>query len=249
MVDSTPAPSAQIIGYADVAALANVERSPRLDERDRACVRGLLRAWSEHEGLTFKQWQMASALARKGGTQPQHGGRYVLTKAPDGRWWLDTSSHRQACRGRKSGLGRRYRTRERDERIGRWINTGKYSVLQVAVHCGLHPTTVWRIASRARGGSGFWRGPERQWPVLRPHAQLREPYMRAPSARPPVTGPRNLVLFNALIRWCGLKTVRRLPDEAVKAEAERLNAGCDPPLPARRVQSVVRSVLRYRRSW
>ena len=117
---------------------------------------------------------MAAVLAHKASGTPEQGrSQYVLVKAPESRWWFDTSSHRQSCRGCKSGVARRYATRERDARIARWVNRGRYTVRQVAKHVGLAASTVSRIASRAWGGAGFWRGPERAHPL--PRRPLREP--------------------------------------------------------------------------
>ena len=245
MTEAAPA------GYLDIEALARAVRSPGLTDRDRHCARSLVERWSRREGeLTRRQWRMAAVLARKAGTAPEPGrGEHVLVKAPETRWWFETSSHRQACRGRKSGLARRYATRERDARIAHWVNRGRYTVRQVAKHVGMAASTVSRIASRARGGTGFWRGPPKQWPLppSRPRRPLRQPSMSTPKAfSPAVSGSRNTSIFASLMAWTGLRAVQKLPDRAVRDEAECLNRLLREPLRPAELRRVVRSVCRRR---
>ena len=235
-------------GYVEVEALARACRSPRLTEHDRFCARSLVERWSALDGeLTRRQWAMAAVLAHKAGKADNapKPGRYILEKAPERRWWLDTSPHRQSCRGRKSGMARRYATRDRDARIARWVNRGRYTVRQVARHVGMAASTVSRIASRARGGAGFWRGQERAWPVRRP--LLRQPYLNTPRAfSPSPIGSRNTSIFTSLTSWTGLRAVQRLSDRAILHEAERLNREIARPLRPAELRRVVRSVCRRR---
>ena len=151
MTEAAPA------GYLDIEPLARSVRSSALTDRDRHCGMQVsayqgMSEWSRREGeLTRRQWRMAAVLARKAGTAPEPGrGEHVLVKAPETRWWFETSSHRQACRGRKSGLARRYATRERDARIARWVNRGRYTVRQVAKHVGMAASTRSRYCMRRR---------------------------------------------------------------------------------------------------
>lgn len=239
-------------GYLEIAALARACRAPALTDRDRHCARSLLECWSRTEGkLTSGQWHMAAVLVHKAGGAPEPGRRkYVLTKAPETRWWLDTSPHRQSCRGCKSGVARRYATRERDARIARWVNRGRYTVRQVAKHVGLAASTVSRIASRARGGAGFWRGPERAHPLppSRPRRPLREPSMNTLGAFSPAPfGSRNPSIFTSLTSWTGLRAIQRLPDSAIMAEAERLNRELARPLRPTELRRIVRSVNQRRK--
>ena len=149
-------------GFVEIEALARASRSPKLTEHDRYCAGSLVRQWSDQATagpratpipLSRRQWAMAAVLARKAGVAPEPGrGGYVLVQAPETRWFLDTSPHRQACRGRKSGLARRHATRDRDGLIARWVNRRRHSVRQVARHVGLSIGAVSAIASRARGG-------------------------------------------------------------------------------------------------
>ena len=158
------------------------------------------------------------------------------------------AARRQSCRGRKSGMARRYATRDRDARIARWVNRGRYTVRQVARHAGLSPSSVSRIASRARGGAGFWRGRERAWPVRRP--LLRQPSLSTPSAfSPSPIGSRNTSIFTSLTSWTGLRAVQRLSDRAILHEAERLNQVFSEPMKPAQVKKVARSVCRRRRLW
>ncbi len=237
-------------GYLDIEPLARAVRSPALTDRDRHCARSLVEQWSRREGeLTRRQWRMAHVLERKAGSTPEPGrGGYVLVKAPESRWWFDTSSHRQSCRGRKSGLARRHATRDRDAKIARWINRGRYTVRQVARHVGLSIGAVSAIASRARGGKGYWRGPEKYHPPdTRRRRVFSRPSMRTPSAIIPAdTSPRNPAMFKSLSAWAGLTTVQRLPDCAIQAEAERLNRVFSEPIRPAELRRIVRSVCRRR---
>ena len=244
-------------GYVEITALAAASRSPLLTPHDKHCARSLIRAWSDQAtagprasplDLSRRQWRMATALSIKARVAPASV-RYVLTKAPEARWWFDTSAHRQACRGRKSGVARRYTTRDRDARISRWVNRGVHSVHEVARHVGLALSTVSRIASRARGGTGFWRGPERYHrPDIRRRKGLREPSGNTPRALSLTgRGSRNVELFTSLTAWTGLRTVQKLPDTAVFDEAERINAVLREPMRPAELRKVVRSVCRRRR--
>ena len=245
MTEAAPA------GYLDIEPLARSVRSSALTDRDRHCARSLVEQWSRREGeLTRRQWRMAAVLARKAGTAPEPGpSGYVPVKARETRWWLDPSSHRQACRGRKSGLARRRATRERDARIARWVNRGRYTVRQVAKHVGMAASTVSRIASRARGGTGFWRGPPKQWPLppSRPRRPLRQPSLNTRRAfSPAAASSRNTAIFASLMAWTGLRAVQKLPDRAVRDEAECLNRLLREPLRPAELRRVVRSVCRRR---
>ena len=245
MTEAAPA------GYLDIEPLARSVRSSALTDRDRHCARSLVEQWSRREGeLTRRQWRMAAVLARKAGTAPEPGpSGYVLVKARETRWWLDTSPHRQACRGQKSGLARRYTTRERDARIAHWVNRGRYTVRQVARHVGMAASTVSRIASRARGGTGFWRGPPKQWPLppSRPRRPLRQPSLNTRRAfSPAAASSRNTAIFASLMAWTGLRAVQKLPDRAVRDEAECLNRLLREPLRPAELRRVVRSVCRRR---
>ena len=247
MTEAAPA------GYLDIEPLARSVRSSALTDRDRHCARSLVEQWSRREGeLTRRQWRMAAVLARKAGTAPEPGpSGYVPVKAPESRWWFNTSSHRQACRGRKSGIARRYATRDRDARIARWINRGKYSIRQVARHVGLSTGAVSAIASRARGGKGYWRGPEKYHPpdtrrrrvFSQPSLRTCRPFSPFP---PAAAGSRNVALFTSLSAWTGLQEVKRLPDAAVRAEAERLNLLFSKPLRPKELKRIVRSVCKSR---
>ena len=132
-------------GFVEIEELARVCRSPGLTEHDRYCAGSLVRAWSDQAtagpratpiSLSRRQWAMAGVLIRKSGATPRSStSPYILVKAAESRWWFDTSPHRQACRGRKSGMTRRYATRDRDARISRWVNRGRYSVRSVRAPC------------------------------------------------------------------------------------------------------------------
>lgn len=239
-------------GFLYIEPLARACRSPALTERDRHAARSLVERWSRTEGeLTARQWALAAVLTRKAGPAPDAPRRsgYVPEAAREGRWWLDTSPWRQARRGIKSGCVRRHQTRERDARIARWVNRGRFTVREVARHVGIAPSTVSRIASRARGGAGFWRGPRKRWPPAAPRRRhsLRQPSLRTPSALPPaVSGSRNTAIFSSLVAWTALRRVRELPDAAVRVEAERLNYELAQPLRPAELARIVRSVCRRR---
>ena len=53
-----------------------------------------------------------------------------------GPWWLDRRPARQALRGRKSGIARRWRTRDRDRLIHKLRRQGK-TLAQIAAVVGL----------------------------------------------------------------------------------------------------------------
>ncbi|MDE0147874.1 MAG: helix-turn-helix domain-containing protein [Rhodospirillaceae bacterium] len=238
-------------GYDLVAAAVRLVERGALSDRDAGCVRSIARHWSER-GTTAGQDRMLSAIVAKAkpASRGAPAGGYVPAPSPYRRpWWLDTSSLAQHRRGVKSGCVRRHRTYERDARIARWINRGHYTVRQVARHTGLNPSTISRIASRARGGRGFWTALRRSLPrVLRqPSWNTQTASGPPPSARlPEAVGPRNTTgLFDSLMAWTGLRAVRQLPDAAVFREAERLNGLLCEPLKVGRVRSVARSVCRY----
>ena len=56
-------------------------------------------------------------------------------------------------------------------------------------------------------------------------------------------------IFTSLMRWCGLRTVRRKPDEAVFSEAEKLNALEKRPLKPKRLEKIAERVCRERRAF
>ena len=239
-------------GYLDIKPLARACRSPALTVRDRHAAGSLLERWSRTEGeLTARQWALAAVLARKVGPAPDAPSRsgYVPQHAAEGRWWLDTSSWRQARRGVKSGCVRRHQTRERDAKIARWVNRRRFTVRDVAQHVGMAASTVSRIASRARGGAGFWRGPTKRWPLppSRPRRPLRQPSWSTPRAHAPaVSDSRNTSIFTSLTAWSALRSVRSLPDSAVQAEAEHLNSKLARPLRPAELARIARSVCRRR---
>lgn len=228
---------------------------PEYTPRDIACGHSLLRRWAER-GLTPRQERMCGALAHKANRSAPASSRPVQSGPMPYRggapWWADTSSEAQRRRGLKSGLVRRWQRRDRDQRIVYHVRRGVRAVSEIAAHFKLHATTVRRIVSRATGGPGFFRE-ESEARNLPHRVVVREPsgeHGIVPAARPVDPSlPSNVGVFRALAAWCGLRMVKRLPDSAVAAEAERLNGTLAVPLGRAEMGRTVRSLNKLRARW
>ena len=194
----------------------------------------LLRAWSSDRGWTPRQAAKAAVILDKAGRPVPPS-----THTRGDPWWFDTRPERQALRGRKSGIMRRWRERERDELIDRWYHRGIHTVAEMAEHFGLTRQAIYHVLHRVVSA-----------PLPRLAAIVKRtienvPVLGIPSA---VRG-REPRIWTSLMRWCGLRTVREQPDDAVEAEAERLNALEERPLKPRRLAAVVARVCRERRTF
>jgi len=230
------------------AAIALARRVEANKVRDPAAL-SLLRWWSEQGEWTPRQTSMAVALLLKS-DEPIPGETQAVPPYPytrGGLWHGDTRPERQALRGRKSGIMRRWRTRERDGKILYWRERGE-SLAALAARFGLSRSGIAYILRRVV--SAPLPKLEAVQRTIRRVQSLGE--VDPPSAIPvPISAcpgqPRRI--FRALARWCGLQTVKRLPDSAVQREAERLNAAEARPLKPARVAGIVRKVCRERVQW
>ena len=205
--------------------------------RDHHAARSLLRAWSSDEGWTPAQARLAARLLREA---PLPAGE-VRAIAPHtyrrgGAWWRDVRPERQALRGRKSGITRRWRTRDRDKRIRTLRRQGE-SLGKIASTVGMSRSGVVHVLKRKMSA-----------PLPR-LAAVRRTILRTPEAIIGSHSSRNCALFNGLIRWTGLRTVRLLSDNDVADEAHRLNRTLPKPLGDREVRKIVRSVCQRREKW
>lgn len=118
--------------------------------KERSVVQSLIGAFSASDnGWTDRQTRMAAALLSN--ARQAHGHMETLPPVPftrGGPWWKDTTPHRQALRGIKSGNNRRYRTRDRDIAIERHYRTRKHTQKQLARHHGLSERQIRRIITR-----------------------------------------------------------------------------------------------------
>ena len=135
-----------MIPNADLAiALATEHEAGRLHD---PAVPSLLKAWSDG-GWTRRQAAKVRVILSR--ADPRPGERRAIPPAAydDGcPWWIDTRPERQALRGRKSGIVRRWRTRERDELIHRWYRRGKRTVAEMAAHFGMSRQGIYYAINR-----------------------------------------------------------------------------------------------------
>ena len=215
---------------------AIVEKKRVLDDR---AARSLLSAWSSDEGWTPAQARFAARLVHE--AQTRAGEEHAVAPYPyqsGEHWGADTRPERQALRGRKSGIVRRWRTRERDARIHEPRRAGK-SLAEIAAVVGLTRQGVAYVLRRVVSAPL-----PRLAAVKRTIQDMQSRRPRAVLERLP---GRTSSIREALLRWCGLRAVRGLPDDAVQAEARRLTEQLDRPLRARRLDETVNRVLRERR--
>ena len=168
----------------------------------------------------------------------------------------------KAAAGVKSGIMRRQRTRERDEEIERMYRTS--TAKQVAEHFRLSVRSIRRIVRWVREGfvnlarrhvapvTSLLIPRLREWleasraAAERVTRTIQNIQVASQQTLIPGRSPR---ILTSLMRWCGLKTVRGLPDEAVFAEAERLNAIEKRPLKPKRLAKIAEWVCRERRKF
>lgn len=233
-------PLALALGEAVTARTLAADDQPRAES--------LLRSWSSRLGWTARQVPyvvhlLTRVTTRAGKTEPIPP--YPFTHG--GAWWEDTSPERQALRGRKSGIMRRWRARERDRKVVYWRGRGR-TYRELAVQFGLALSSVHHIVNRTLSAPLPRLRRVRRTLSNMPKRSLFPPPSAIPVPASELSGRRPR-LFRALIRWCGLRTVRGLADCEVHREAERLNALESPPLRPGAVSSVVRTVCRYRGQW
>ena len=228
-----------MVDHIDLAVQLGEAVEEKRVEDDRAA-RSLLRAWSDR-GWTAAQARLAARLVRE--AEPREGEEHAVAPHPyesGEQWYADTRPARQALRGRKSGIVRRWRTRDRDERIHELRHEGK-SLAKIGEVVGLSRQGVAYVLKRVLSAPlprlAAVKRTMSNMPRRHPLAVLERVPGRAPTIR------------KALLRWCGLRVVRGLPDEAVRAEADRLNAELDRPLRPRRLDDTVERVCRERRRW
>ena len=192
----------------------------------------LLRAFSS--GWSRRQTaKVAVILARAGRPVPPS------TPTSGDPWFFDLRPERQALRGRKSGIVRRWRTRERDELIDRWYHRGIRTVSEMAEHFEMTRQGIYFVLHRVISQ-----------PLPRLAAVVKRTIQSVQvSSLPALVPGRASRVLNSLMRWCGLQTVRRLPDTAVSDEAERLNGLEERPLKPKRLEKVVEWVCWERKTW
>ena len=172
----------------------------------------------------------------------------------------------KAAAGVKSGIMRRQRTRDRDTAIEEMYQTS--TAKQVAEHFGLSVRSIRRIVRWVRDGfvnlarrhvapvTSLLIPRLREWLEASRAAAERVTRtirniaaMDTPTAEPSCVPGRSKRILTALMRWCGLRAVRRLPDKAVSDEAERLNGLEERPLKLKRLAKVTEWVCRERRKF
>ena len=135
-----------------VIRLGQMLEAGRLDRRAALHAKSILHAWSRQE-LTDRQYRKVQALI--GTAAPRPGETRSLPPVPyksgEG-WWQDTSPARQALRGIKSGIVRRWKTRERDETICRLRRLAGKTVAALATLYGLCERQIRNILRREREG-------------------------------------------------------------------------------------------------
>lgn len=194
----------------------------------------LLRAWSV-SGWTRRQAAKVAVLLAKA-NRPVPPSPNTRSGDP---WWFDQRPERQALRGRKSGIMRRWRKRERDELIDRWYRRGQRTVAEMAAHFGMSRQGIYHVLNRVLSA-----------PLPRLAAVVKRTIVNVRVAASQTDLPgRSARIVTALMRWCGLRTVRELPDAAVHDEARRLNAMEVQPLRPNRLLKVAEWVCAKRRGF
>ena len=208
---------------------------------DPRAARSLLTAWSSDEGWTPAQARLAMRLVSEA-PLPAGEERAIAPYPYESRteWGYDTRPARQALRGRKSGIVRRWRTRDRDTLIHKLRRQGR-SMAAIGEIVGLAKSTIHHVLTRTISAPL-----PRLAAVRRTIQNMQRRYPQAVLERLP---GRTTTVRNALLRWCGLRATRGLPDDAVRAEARRLNDMLDSPLRGRRLDDTVNRVLGERRRW
>ena len=235
---STP-PSCALAGEELAIQLAETLEAGRV--LDHRAARSLLTVWSNADGWSPAQARLAMRLVHEAPLPP--GVERAVAPYPydsGERWGHDTRPERQALRGRKSGIMRRWRTRDRDALIHKLRRQGK-SLAEIADHVALTRQGVAYILQRAKSAPL-----PRLATVKRTILNMPRRYPRAVLDRVP---GRTTSIREALLRWSGLRTTRALPDDAVRTEARRLNDQLDRPLRPRRLDDTVSRVLQERRRW
>ena len=224
----------------------------------------LLRAFSLNAGWTRRQVLKASAILAHAELGP--GETRVIphvTWGPrhDSGQRTETREEKAAA-GVKSGIMRRQRTRGRDEAIEAMYRTS--TAKQVSKHFSLSIRSIRRIVRWVR--ESFVNIARRH---VAPVTSLLIPRLREwleasrsttgrvtrtilnipVSSQPCLVPGRSSRIVASLMRWCGLKTIQRLPDEAVRDEAERLNAMEQRPLKPKRLAKIAEWVCRERRAF
>ena len=126
--------------------------------------------------------------------------------------------------------------RDRDELIQRWYQRGKRTVAEMSEHFGLTRQGIYHILHRVISAPLPWLKAVVKRTILNVSVASQRTAL-------PGRAPR---IFTSLMRWCGLRTVRRKPDEAVFDEAERLNALEKRPLKPKRLAKIAERVCRER---
>lgn len=209
---------------------------------DAHAARSLLKVWSSDDGWTPAQRRLAFVLVLR--SAPIAGEVAAMPPVPytrGGPWQADMRPERQSLRGRKSGIVRRWRTRDRDRLIHDMRRRGAtLAVIAARVKLtrqGVHYVLKRVISAPLPKLAAVKRTIEKMQSWAMPRAIL-------PRCRGRTTSIRN-----ALLAWCGLQVVRRLPDDEVHREAAWLNNQLDQPLPRRRLDDTVQRVLVERSRW
>ena len=207
-----------------------------------AVARSLLR----RNGDDWTPRQCRKAIAMLGSAQRRAGETVSVPPFPytrGGDWWRDVRPERQAARGRKSGRARRWETRHRDARICRWFRAGKYKATEIARHVGLSVRQVYRIVARVIPP----QPPKVPWKTRSEREVVTSTldYTKDASLDDSREG-REPQVFGGLLRWTSQMAVRKMPDEAIFREAERLNARLDRPLTPGIWRSSAKNVNRIR---
>ncbi len=256
--------SETIPGEALMIGLGHAVESRLLSPGDSMRAQSLIRWWAQQTQLWTPQWDLAAALLSKSIHSPvtEFPPNRIETRAGvcervppypytrGGPWWKDTRPERQAQRGYKSGIMRRERTRERDAKIKRWHETGKHTVIEMARFFEISRQAIYKILRRviAVRPPLVEKKEDNRTNMKVQNSPMREP-PHADAVDPLDVSGRSPRLFQGLMRWCGLRLVKDLPDEAVYREAERLNRMEDRPMKPARVAGIARKVCRYRERW
>lgn len=234
----------KIAGEEAAIQLAALLQSGRIDNRPVAV--SLLHAWSSDTGWTERQAAKVRAIVFA--AQQDEGEAGTVTEiAPTpyergGPWQHDTRPERQAVRGVKSGLVRRWGTRHRDREIVRFHRVLGWSIRALARWYGLARSTVAHILHREPSMRA--RVPPKQ--AADEPLRTREMAVPAKLVRCPGSNP---TVFASLLAWLGLGINRDIGLSAVIAEARRLNIDLGSPMKPPAVARLADRALQQAQSW
>ena len=261
-------PQAPIAGYDRICQLH--EHAPR-----DPVARSLIRAWSEEQQLTARQWALTGSIIRD---NPIPGRTVALAPAPSLRSKPDENGKfpsrngaLQAARAIKRAEYRRWAIRDRDREIERRYREDGLKISDLSRTFKLSRPTIYAAIKRARLGIKAlledrrkrprkWALDTSYWITSAMIESVKHAILKALECQPkPPPAPiqidksqmrgANCRVFTAMMRWCRLDSVQILSNSivrgAVMIHANRTEPGMRPS----EIRKIAASVCRKRRRW